>query len=301
MQELPKMYFSPYSRDVVSMMYFWSRRTSTPIGLICSLNQVRAGGGYTGFDPYSLVEFAREQCWTDQPLVVCRDHLGKTENNDVVHRTIETDEDAGFRVVHLHTENLALIKTCLETYGSLQFELGTGEVTPVNPRLLQDLAFLARENRLEKSVAYLSFPTGCKISADGVTNVNIVDTFACNRASELGFALKGHNSDYSNAATLQTLKRAGIAAINVAPQIGVVATRAYVNFARMTGYDLEPWESCVIAGNEWSRWGPMRHAVDLGGQYHFNRLPEAFARDAYEYVRDEIGLVMDFFQENFAS
>jgi hypothetical protein len=239
---------------------------------------------------------------TDWAMPLCRDHLGKVEDENLVTKTVKADESAGFKVVHLHMEDVNLIRR-VASPTKILLELGTGESQPKFTSSYADyMASLVAglsDNvpDFNSRVAYLSFPTGCLIQE--THNVNRVDHALCEFMSSLGFPLKGHNSDYADAATLHALRDAGLTALNVAPQLGVIVTRAYVTFARTYGYDLSAWEQAVYDGGRWKTWGSEKFSVELGGQYHLNELPVHFQNVANDFVKDHVWRVVKHYKDHF--
>ena len=282
---LPKLYFSPYSEDTITMLGMFPEE----VGFICSVSQVNPGTGYTGFTPQSLRDYVGPN------ICLAQDHLGKSESDEQVFKMLDAITQANYNYVHLHTTNIDLVYECMKRY-DIHFELGTGEDTIEEDYVTFMQRLLNRVSRYKDKIAYLSFPTGCKIN--GVYNRNNVDENLCQSMLQFGLPLKGHNSDYSTVSTLSRLNRY-LDALNVAPQLGVLMTRCYLNFARISGINLGWWERAIIEGCRWQRWGPIEHAIELGGQYHFNELPDAYTKLAYNYVRDNVHMLLKHYQKGF--
>ena len=298
--KLPKLNFAPLGKDCVRILAQWSNENQQDLGLVCSVNQVNEEIGYTGFTSHSLVAFVTEvkvALNSPQNFVVCRDHLGKTEDDERVLEILHGDVDAGFEITHLHCEDLELIAKCFESAPRMNFELGTGEAEAKQYAsqkiLMKDLMSYGYD---PDRIAYLTFPTGCLI--DEVYNKNNVNQQLCTTMRRFGFDLKGHNSDYATDATLEILSNY-LQAINIAPQIGVLMTRTYVDVARVIGYNLKDWENEVYECGEWKRWGSERYALELGGHYHFTSLPEDFTSRAYSAVKETLFFALDYFNEYF--
>lgn len=104
-------------------------------------------------------------------------------------------------------------------------------------------AFLAAPNAVSHTVSAL---------AGGVTG--------------LGANLKAHNMDYLPGAAVRRLMSAGVAAINVAPEFGVVETRALLRTMRELGMHREHAEFVALAcaSGAWRKWlRPNSAAGDL--------------------------------------
>jgi len=86
-----------------------------PIGFICSWSQVNPKGGYTGFTPTSLRTLVGDYC------VIAQDHFLKGGEDP------EWLRDLPYNYVHLHTDNIDLIKDVIASFPNMRWELGTGE------------------------------------------------------------------------------------------------------------------------------------------------------------------------------
>ena len=271
-----KLFVAPYSRDCVRMV---SQYSNGKIGFVCSMDQVNYLGGYTGFTEKSLVRFLRS---IESSSAVHRDHLFRGALRIQHEDQLEHDVRAGFSTIHLHTTDLGVIRELVLRYPSVTWELGTGEDESDMP-WHNVLALMPAE-----CIAYLSAANGLKI--DGVTNTN---KFYNNGLSKHGVPVRVHNCDFISIDILSKLKAA---AINVAPQLGCIMTRAYVSYARRMGYDLRNWESEVFNLGAWRKWtNEPEFAVDLGGCYHFKDLPGEFTKNAYDYVCNEVTSFLERF------
>ncbi|MBW4717274.1 class II D-tagatose-bisphosphate aldolase non-catalytic subunit [Saccharothrix obliqua] len=99
------------------------------------------------------------------------------------------------------------------------------------------------------------------------------------RATERrGIALKAHNCDYLDEATIRTLDAAGVHAMNIAPEFGVVETREFVAVLEELGLrvQLERFLALAYESRSWSKWmSPDTRASDydravIAGHYTFN-------------------------------
>ncbi len=73
---------------------------------------------------------------------------------------------------------------------------------------------------------------------------------------EKGVGLKAHNADYLPADTIRRLQHSGIAALNVAPEFGVVETRAICDVLRDFGLhrELAEFKNLSIGSKLWVKW-----------------------------------------------
>ncbi|MEU5695792.1 tagatose-6-phosphate kinase [Actinosynnema sp. NPDC020468] len=74
--------------------------------------------------------------------------------------------------------------------------------------------------------------------------------------AEVGSALKAHNMDYLDTESVRRLTARGVAAINVAPEFGVVETRALLDLLDRLGLAIEKAEFLRLAHDSgaWRKW-----------------------------------------------
>jgi len=286
----PSLYFSPYSKHTVDILVDWHKATCQPLGLICSTGQVNVDGGYTGFTQESLREYVGPDAY------IGRDHLGKSE--DLAKATKMLNDDIGhFNYAHIQLEDLRDVGAIMSQFnGCIRWEIGPGECEMKHWDPFDYCEAVLSECK-PADVFGFAFPTGCKI--DETHNLERINASLIEEFKGLGYPLKGHNSDYCSEATLHRLAEFGIDSLNVAPQLGVIMTRAYCDYARVFGYDLSEWEDIVMRGGEWQRWGRERYAVELGGQYHFNELPDGYTERANVFVSMSVNAMLCYYHRNF--
>ena len=93
-----------------------------------------------------------------------------------------------------------------------------------------------------------------------------------------GLFLKEHNADYLSDNALLWHRKFGIHAANVAPEFGVVETKALLEALWKLGLETERQRFCdlVLTGRKWTKWlVPDSRATDLervtiAGHYHFS-------------------------------
>lgn len=92
-----------------------------------------------------------------------------------------------------------------------------------------------------------------------------VSTLA-DHTADLGSNLKAHNMDYLSADAVRRLMSAGVAAINVAPEFGVVETRALLRTLRELGMrdEHDEFVALACASGAWRKWlKPNSRITDL--------------------------------------
>jgi hypothetical protein len=92
-------------------------------------------------------------------------------------------------------------------------------------------------------------------------------------ANNAGVRLKEHNADYLTSDQIQLRKLAGVHALNIAPQLGVIQTRVIKEMAKY--FDLtEEWgqyAQAVLDSKKWAKWALAEQSnelkVEVAGHY----------------------------------
>ena len=88
-----------------------------------------------------------------------------------------------------------------------------------------------------------------------------------------GVKLKEHNADYLTSEQIQLRRTAGVHALNIAPQLGVIQTRTLLHLATMYAEDSSAFKQVVVDSNKWTKWTTSRRKdlrALVAGHYCFN-------------------------------
>lgn len=283
--------FGPMSAEVVEAIGSYATIRKVPLMIIASRNQVDANGGYV-MTTTQLAEqvkgFNREYLW------LCRDHCGPyfldSEKKlsqkaaiEATKKTIAKDIEEGFDLIHIDTSrcedgyNVAenLIKFCLDQNPRIQFEFGTEENVGVAAGLEKykhDVAFASQFPNMQFVVAQ----TGSLVMEDrqvGTFDVEIVQQLV-GYANDAGVKLKEHNADYLTTEQIRLRKEAGVHALNIAPQLGVLQTKFLKQVSRNGAEaDWHEFGAEVLGSEKWNKWlldGDDRKKIEIAGHYLFN-------------------------------
>jgi hypothetical protein len=260
--------------------------------IIASRNQIDATDGYVMTTPELRKQLANKP--TDY-IMVCRDHCGPyfldEEKSlpqvlavEATKKTIAYDIEQGFDLIHIDTSRVAdgyktaeeLIKFCLELNPNIQFEFGTEENIGVAAGAIKykaDVEFASQFPNMKFVVAQ----TGSLVHEDRQAG-----TFDYHNAQDLvgvaesaGIKLKEHNADYLTAEQIKLRQSAGVHAMNIAPQLGVIQTKLLKTLAQ--GCDLnnewDKFSQVVLASQRWKKWTDSDldgQKVIVAGHYCFN-------------------------------
>lgn len=279
----------PMSYEIVDLLASYAQ-AGNPLMIIASRNQVDVGGGYV----MSTQELRKiiDQYPSDN-LLLCRDHCGPyfldSEKDldgpkalEATKKTIAADIEAGFDLIHIDTSRCLatyhvaeeLIKFCLDLNPNIMFEFGTEENVGVAAgveKYKADVLFAKDFPNMQFVVAQ----TGSLTLEDkqaGVFESDVVKDLV-GFAEHVGVKLKEHNADYLTSDQILLRKDAGVHAVNIAPQLGVMQTRIIKEQANEYGLTTEwnQFADAVYASGKWRKWFPILGSkeliVDVAGHY----------------------------------
>ena len=323
-----KLGFGPMSTEIVEILCNYSHNNKTRLMIIASRNQVDADSGYVMTTPQlreQLKSLPTDYMW------ICRDHCGPyfldaekqlslKEAIEATKKTIAYDIEQGFDLIHIDTSRVAdtygvaeeLIKFCLELNPNIKFEFGTEENIGVAAGAIkykEDVEFAKQFPNMQFVVAQ----TGSLCHEDrqaGTFDYHTAQSLV-NVAESAGVRLKEHNADYLTAEQIFLRKSAGVHALNIAPQLGVVQTKLLKRIA--DSCDLkEEWQAFAVqtlGSLRWQKWTTDSDAnmrINVAGHYCFNSneykdlVLKINQRLDWKYnVKKEIESILDLYNENF--
>jgi hypothetical protein len=251
--------------------------------------------------PYQIVNKNEDQ--SKQNLI--------TEMNQVK-ISLQADIESGFEIIHIDPSlalkfgysqekvreiALELITFCESIKPNfLTYEIGTEEQEHLSKTISQSLHEL---NEILVGLKALKLPkpkffvqqTGTKVQelrnvgnfdndldSKGVLPSSVQVPLILKMCQKEGIWLKEHNADYLTDNALIWHKRFGIHSANVAPEFGVIETKALLHLAnRLNASKLvSEFQDQVLIGKKWEKWMiPESKASDLdkvliAGHYHFS-------------------------------
>ena len=284
--------FGPMSREAIRAICTYTNDTKRPLMIIASRNQIDADSGYVMTTPELrglLDTLPTDYVW------VCRDHCGPyfldSEKGlslkkavEATKKTIAYDIEQGFDLIHIDTSRVddtygiaeELFKFAVDLNPNVRFEFGTEENVGVAAGAIkyrEDVAFAKNMPNLEFVVAQ----TGSLCHEDHQAGTFEMDTVRdlVRVANENGVKLKEHNADYLTPAQVNLRKMAGVHAMNIAPQLGVVQTKLLreLCLARVGVHEWTAFAEKVLASGRWKKWTDSDSAdqkVVVAGHYCFN-------------------------------
>lgn len=286
--------FGPMSPEIIDAIGSYSQKRQYPLMIIASRNQVDHNSGYV-MTTKQLAEQASK--YSKEYLWLCRDHCGPyfldsekelsaVDAVEATKKTIANDIENGFDLIHIDTSRCEnqyqvaeeLIKFCLDLNPAIRFEFGTEEnvgVTASLEKYRADVAFAKQFPNMEFVVAQ----TGSLVMEDrqvGTFDVELVKQLVeC--ANQAGVRLKEHNADYLLVDKIKLRQEAGVHALNIAPQLGVIQTSFIKDVAVWNGVDAEWHEfgAAVLGTGKWKKWiidGDDNTKINIAGHYLFNTM-----------------------------
>lgn len=284
--------FGPMSPEAIRAICTYTHDTKRPLMIIASRNQVDADSGYVMTTPELrrlLDTLPTDYIW------MCRDHCGPyfldSEKGlslkaavEATKKTIAYDIEQGFDLIHIDTSRVddtygiaeELFKFCIDLNPNIRFEFGTEENVGVAAgavKYREDVAFAKNIPNLEFVVAQ----TGSLCFEDTQAGTFEMDTVRdlVKVANDNGVKLKEHNADYLTPEQVKLRKAAGVHAMNIAPQLGVVQTKLLLDLC-LARVGIKQWDAFaerVLASNRWRKWTNSNNAdqkVVVAGHYCFN-------------------------------
>lgn len=304
-----KLGFGPMSFEIVRALCQHSQNNQQPLMIIASRNQVDDQSGYV----MTTKELSQLVSKYDRNYtILCRDHCGPyfldSEKNlseaqaiSATKRTIAKDIEQGFDLIHIDTSRCEhgyktaedLIKFCLDLNPDIMFEFGTEEnigVVAGIEKYKNDVSFAKQFPNMKFVVAQ----TGSLTKEDkqcGTFNSEIVQSLV-EYANNAGVKLKEHNADYLTAQGIKLRKQAGVHALNIAPQLGVIQTRYIKSCCQTYGLDIEwrQFANTVLKSGKWKKWMLTDDddlKVDVAGHY-------LFQHDDYKRITFELSQKVDW-------
>lgn len=270
-----KLGIGPMSPLLVEICLEYSKTNNYPLMLIASRNQVDLHSGYA-FTTRKFVEFVRNNTNYDKERVLtCRDHCGPyygDSDNGLsldsamqnCYNTIKEDIDCGFDLIHIDVSRIQdnlkykmadkLISYATSLNPNIMLEFGSED----NLNTVDDMSLIKDDIKFSKqynNIKYLVSSTG------SLTKHTQIGKFVVERNKKLadlihnaGFLFKEHNTDYLVLPDVILRKQAGVDAINIAPQLGVLHT---TTITELTDHNTEyyvQFKKKALDSNLWSKW-----------------------------------------------
>jgi hypothetical protein len=294
---------SAVSIEVIDAVIDVASSLGRQLMLLPSRNQVDCaefGGGYVrGLTPDALVRHVRARAGRDQVLIG-RDHGGPFMSDrdqglapgEAVERaafTIATDVAAGFDLVHVDCgrfpgnvraatrQLIDHVLACSAKAGRRTgVEVGTEDnvgATVSRTKFVDDLDFVLDHVEPE----FIVGQTGSLVRETFQVGVFDFEAVAelTRIAHDAGVKFKEHNADYLSAGDIALRQAAGVDAVNIGPELGVLQTKTVVHLAATHGLhgEAEAFLRTSRESGRWRKWLYGRPSDELkamiAGHYNF--------------------------------
>lgn len=229
-----------------------------------------------------------------------------------VKSSLEVDIECGFDLIHIdpspgleqglsqdqvNDDALELLDFCQsKDLGRIEYEVGADEQSmmpsPVSSSETEFKSLMESIDRegLRRPIFFV-LQTGTKVKETrnvGAFDRRIPTQGAVPAAAQVprmiqmcernGVLLKEHNADYLSDTALLWHRRFGIHAANVAPEFGVVETRALLGIAQRLDFTpfIEALANVSLSSRKWEKWlvedssASDIDKIEISGHYHFN-------------------------------
>jgi len=308
-----KVFIGPMTLNVVDSVKKFNKKNNF-FGLVPSRRQIEClsmGKGYV--NNWSTEAF---KSYTKDTLIL-RDHAGPNQghNLDDGIQSLESDIKAGIQFIHIDPwkcsksidesieETVKLINFCIDLNPSCYFEVGTeSAIYPYGKNELE--YFLGSIEAKLKSrfdnIIYGVVQSGTQIL--GLGNIGKFDfeksKSMCDTVHKFGLMAKEHNSDYLSAEDIKNRIDAGVDSFNIAPEFGVLETKAIFSLLSKNNKLLEQFKSLAYNSKKWKKWvnhnPTVLEAATICGHYvlsteEFSKIKKALGNDNFDtYILSEI-------------
>ncbi len=284
------MGYGPMSIEIIELLTRYA--SLQPLMLVASRNQVDYQNAYVCNSSYLGQKISK-----NQNILLCRDHCGPyfkdTDKSlsltDAIlecKKTIEHDIEAGFDLIHIDVSKVQdsfkiaddLITFTLDLNPNIFLEFGSEENTGQN--LDDTLSNLDKQlnycQQYKDHIKFFVSQTGSFIKNKQLGKFDTrYNRYLSDKIHDAGFLFKEHNGDYLTKDELTLRKLAGVDAINVAPQLGVIQTEVLLALSNDSA-ELQVFIDKVYNGNKYQRWlnpkdyNDVMAATNVSGHYFFN-------------------------------
>ena len=265
-------------------------------------------------DAKGFVKLARDHSGPWQLSAVGSDGgvMQHSQAMNEVKGSLQVDIECGFDLIHIYPslglehglsqeqvndDVVELLDFCQSRdFGKIEYEVGADEQSmmpsPVGSSEAEFRALMGSidRERLRRPIFFV-LQTGTKVKETrnvGAFDRHIPTKGAVPAAAQVprmlqmcernGVFLKEHNADYLSDTALLWHRRFGIHAANVAPEFGVVETRALLEIAARVNFSpfIDALANISIASGKWEKWlvegssAGDKEKIEISGHYHFN-------------------------------
>lgn len=273
-----KLGVGPMSVNLVDLCLEYSSLHNFPIMFIPSRNQVDAKSGYAFTTSRMVKHIKNSQYYDSKRVLLCRDHCGPyfSDNDknltlqDALTRCYQTiDEDilCGFDLLHIDVSRVnqedqyhvadILFNRAISQNNNIMFEFGTEDNTGTGleesmQKLQQQLNFV---EKFKPNIKFIVSQTGSLTKHTQVGTFNVIENRkTADLIHDSGLLFKEHNADYLNVSGVKERKKAGVDAINIAPELGSIQSRVILKFKDHFQDSVSEFYNDVLNAQYWKKW-----------------------------------------------
>lgn len=275
-----KLGISAVSRWVIDAALDYAERERVALMIVASRNQVEdasVGAGYTAFTSSELVHYVRSR--GPGYGLVCRDHggpyfsaddvgLAPAEARERAVASLRGDIAAGFDLLHVDwskstgdvlRETIDVVQELRSAAGDrVRFEIGTDETDGGVDEVDTFEANLARWTECLGPTEFVVGRTGSLVRERFQVGHFAFGTVRrlTGAAHAAGFRFKEHNADYLPQQDITLRPAAGVDAVNIGPELGVIETSTVARLAMTNGAgaELKTFLRRVVDSGKWRKW-----------------------------------------------
>jgi len=267
-------YLGPMTKNVIDSIIKFNNNNDNFFGVIPSRRQIETiliNKGYVNsWTTEAFCSYVQKNSLSS--CVILRDHAGPGQGQSIDDGIVSISADISSGIDFLHIDpwkkakninhgielTVEIIKNCESISKNTFYEIGTEEaIFPYSPDELQSIIKSIKASLDEDTFDKIVF--GVVQSGTSVTSIENIGVFDAQKSREMsdichyyGLKAKEHNSDYLTSEEIIQRKSAGVDSLNIAPELGVIETRALIDMMNKPTRD-RFFKLCYDSG-KWKKW-----------------------------------------------
>lgn len=263
-----KYFLGPMSKNIVDAIIDFNKEFNSYFAFIPSRRQVEYDGGYV--NNWTTKQF-REYT---KGCSITRDHAGPGQGlfDDDGYKSLSVDCEF-LDMIHIDPWKkypsmkegvdwtVRMIKHCYNLNDSIRYEVGTEQ--SIREFKVDELEDLLKNLKVQltaqeyKKIKYCVIQSGTALKENKNTGaynkMKLSDMVSMVKKHEL--LSKEHNGDYLSTSLIKEKFKLGLDSINIAPELGQIETKTYLNFIKEKRIDLlDKYFKMCYTSNRWIKW-----------------------------------------------
>ena len=269
--ESPRIFIGPVSKNIVDSVIELAEENDVPLALIPSRRQIDYTGGYSNrWKTSDWHDYVKSR---SNKVLLSRDHAGPKQGTLEDYGFDSLYEDCKYMdIIHIDPwksvksfqegmyKSLRYIQFCHYSNPNVCFEIGTEEsICPYEADQLNLFINFLKDNLL--STAYDKIKYAVIQSGTSIKNTKNTGKYSEKRLKGMvdvchahGLLSKEHNGDYLTNDCVKSKFKAGLDAINIAPEFGQIETNTLLDAMHGNDNLIEKFYQICYNSQKWRQW-----------------------------------------------